>query len=362
MLRLLPAAILAFAVTACASTRQTQQQGDTVPEGDEGADTLFVDLAQLQAGETTIIPVMPGNYIVAAVNLAPSARYRIHIEHVVRKTDPLAVPKAANLGPLNKDETTACELLNEATTVLDTVSEESKVAAAVRAVQQHRRACKTGVEAVRADSLLFLTRRATTNAVSLSRGTDLHVTVTRVDQEAEWVAKFETGNRGEWRTSYGFSFVIDPWNRPYYSRSTAVADSFIVTREGNARWMDFVPTLFYSWMPHEGLTRNITTGLTMGLGFDSSRPVVLLGGQLLYNQNIGVSIGGAFHSQQILNGRYEEGSIVRESLGADQLHESRYRISPFISISLRSLTNPFQPPAQPDPGANPPPAANTGSQ
>ena len=286
----------------------------------------------------------------AVINLVPSASYRVQVQRVVRAIDPLPVPEfpRAPDGVVQPTEArVACQELQAAITSMEAVDEEGTVPAATRELQRRRDgACDNSALIERANQLLSVTTRVTRDPIVVARGVDVRVTVTRLGSEAPWVALFETGSRGEWRTAYGFAFTIDPWNSRYYAQATAVADSFIVTRERRTRWMDFVPTLFYSWMPQDGLNRSVSGGVTMGLGFDSSRPVVLAGGQMTYNQNISISLGGAFHAQDVLNGRYQEGGVLRENLGTEQLHERRYRLSPYISISLRSLTNPFQRPSE----------------
>ena len=118
-------------------------------------------------------------------------------------------------------------------------------------------------------------------------------------------------------------------------------NEFIITKENDRKKLEFVPSIFFTYMPQNHLSRDVSVGLSAGLGFDLDAPTVFLGASFFFNHNIGVVIGITAHKQRFLNGEYEAGQIVMENLNDDQLHEELYTVNPFVSITFRFGKNIF---------------------
>jgi hypothetical protein len=66
--------------------------------------------------------------------------------------------------------------------------------------------------------------------------------------------------------------------------------------------MDFVPAIFFTWLPRKWENRSWAFSPVGGLGFDVSSPVVFVGGAAMFNQNLSFLAGGVFHQQKRLDG------------------------------------------------------------
>lgn len=158
-----------------------------------------------------------------------------------------------------------------------------------------------------------------------------------------WRRAYSTGPRGRWSPVYSFTFIGRAINeRKYFARQSG--SEFIVTRERNRDWADFVPSVFFTWTPADADLGALVWGWSGGLGFDMTSPVVMLGGSARYNENIMFGFGVALHRQQVLLGRYNEGDTVSENLTETQLHSPSYRPNPYVSIGFRFGANPFSSP------------------
>jgi hypothetical protein len=102
-------------------------------------------------------------------------------------------------------------------------------------------------------------------------------------------------------------------------------------------------------MPADERPSGWSSSPTVGLGFDLQAPVVSAGYAWTYNHNLSFSTGFSLHQVHRLNEQYTAGESVTDVKVADALSRSVYRINPYIAVSIRSLTNPFQrAPADPD--------------
>jgi len=165
-----------------------------------------------------------------------------------------------------------------------------------------------------------------------------------------WVLTFSAGQRGSWRTTFGFAFITNflmPEDR-YYTKDTLIVSGVdstkgLVISHGSRRPFDlrYVPSLFFEWLPRSRELSPLSLGATVGLGFDLTNPVVMAGCSLTYNQNASLSFGLAAHSQQRLLDKYSEGEIVTTSLDASQLHHNVYVLNVYFAFALRLSSNPF---------------------
>lgn len=181
---------------------------------------------------------------------------------------------------------------------------------------------------------------------ALRRGQTLTLTIsTQIPggTTRQWRRAYSTGPRGHWRPVYSFSFIGRAINeRKYFARQSE--SEFIVTRERNRDWADFVPSVFFTWTPTDADLGKMNWMWSGGLGFDMRAPVVMIGRSGRYNENIMLSLGVALHGQQVLLGRYNEGDTLSENLTETQLHSPSYRPNPYLSIGFRFGANPFSAP------------------
>lgn len=325
-----------------------------------------IDLAQPSTGTTTTITVEPERTLTfRVVNAVPGVRYDAE---VLRRVIPLApipttiVPAAGLLEQKDLRPKECSERLNkliQAGSALSSVKDESGVrgpANSASAALASAQPCQQVLEgdertsldsAIRvADSLVAETVRELPGPVVLSRGEELVVTIRRQGTDRVWTVVYTTGARGEWRTSYGFNFIVNSISKPRSYYTEQVEGGYVIRREENRRWMEFVPSIFLTWFPAAEAGRDSYLNPTVGLGFNLQSPVVFAGATIVYNQNVSLNAGLAAHRQRQLIGRYEAGDTVKDNLTSEQLHEELFRVNPFVSIAIRFGSNPF---AKPEP-------------
>ena len=178
---------------------------------------------------------------------------------------------------------------------------------------------------------------------NLKRGEQLEVIITRKTTTGirTWKQIYSTEPRGSWQVSYGFSFITQLFSKESIYYSASIDSAYSITKENNRKIMDFVPSIFFTWIPSETINKSCNVGFSGGLGFDLNKPTVFLGPTISINQNLNVHLGVVAHSQYVLLGKYEATQLINENLSKEQLHEELYRINPFISVSFRFNQNPF---------------------
>lgn len=156
--------------------------------------------------------------------------------------------------------------------------------------------------------------------------------------------EYKTRARGQWRTTFGFNFIYNTNQDTYYSKDNG-NDTYAITEGTNRKKFDYHPTLMFTWLPNSYIrgNRNWQFGLSGGIGYDFDKSLsVFVGPSIIYNENITISFGGAFHNQQRLLSQYTNNQEISENLTFDQLHEAYIRFNPFVSISFRLDKNPFK--------------------
>ncbi|MCX6583846.1 MAG: hypothetical protein NT166_27030 [Candidatus Aminicenantes bacterium] len=186
--------------------------------------------------------------------------------------------------------------------------------------------------------------------LELKKDALLTIVITRRNLKWKYLISSYSTPRGKWYTSYGFSFISPLFrksNNFFVKKDNANnSNEYIIAQktDGSKKdWMDtdFVPSIFFWWMPTKGMSTPWRIGLTGGLGIDFKNPTVFAGIGFIYNYNIGINLGVAFHKQYRLKDKYDEGMIVKEMLEFDDLHKSVYSLNPFLSITFRFGSNPF---------------------
>jgi hypothetical protein len=178
-------------------------------------------------------------------------------------------------------------------------------------------------------------------AVVLSSGERLVVQVTRVegDKALTWKVIYTTGPRGRWMTAYGVGFLPEK-DEEFFTESIG-NDQYEIRRKEPSGGLDFVPAIFFTWLPRKWENRSWAFSPAGGLGFDVSNPVVFAGGSAMFNQNLSFLVGVVLNKQTQLDGQYEEGQILGEALTPDQLVVAPYRANFFFSVAFRFGGNPF---------------------
>ncbi|HYO47796.1 MAG TPA: hypothetical protein VEY33_14020, partial [Gemmatimonadota bacterium] len=238
----------------------------------------------------------------------------------------------------------ACDTLRTAADLLAAVEEETEVPRPLLELsgKLEGNICDDLIVVQHARDLVKKTSE-TYEGLSIKRGQSLVVRVERINPSRTWEVTFDTGPKGDWRTSYGFGFIASAFAQPErFVAKQIEGDGFRIEKEENRDRLDFIPALFLTWMSAEHELEDLVYSPSLGLGFDLRSPVVLGGLAFTYNHNISLNVGLAFHQQKRLAGQYNEGDVVRENLQSEQLHEEIYVVNPFFSFSIRSLSNPFK--------------------
>jgi hypothetical protein len=131
-------------------------------------------------------------------------------------------------------------------------------------------------------------------------------------------------------------------NERFYSKSLA-SGGYQVAMEEDRGGYEFSPAVVYSWLPRRFETRDISFGLSAGLGFETSRPLVLLGVHVGFNRNVSL-LGGILMKQvTTLSGKYSTSppSTLTENLSSDQLQTLVYKGNWFVALCFRFDTAPF---------------------
>jgi hypothetical protein len=204
----------------------------------------------------------------------------------------------------------------------------------------------------------ILVKSVYNNPINLEFGEDdqLIIVIKRAKLKWEYLITRHSRSRGKWYTSYGFSFispVITKSDNFFVKKSDDNnSNGFIIAQkedsgndesEKNFLDMEFVPSIFFWWMPTKKMSNPWRVGFTGGLGIDFKNPVVFAGIGFIYNYNIGINLGVALHKQYLLKDKYHEGMLVNQILEFDDLHKGVYRPNLFLSITFRFGSNPFAP-------------------
>jgi hypothetical protein len=355
------AAFLIMLSLHLASTGVAQQTNNP-----PAAEPIVLNLATAAKSDT--MQVVPGRYSFTLTNRIPTADYRVHFGEVPVEIE--ALPAFSG-----KDFVAGCEKIAAKVSGLEQIKREADVPKAIDAF--HDEAAVEGVRTSCADDVelgesLVARTSAAAGEWTVRRGFLLIVTVSRISSGSttaeQWKFVFTPGARGAWRITYGFAFpilrgVADGGvfgnQERFFARQ--VGDKFVVTEGRARRDFDAVPTVFYSFIP-SGDAGWRWNALTAGLGLDITKPMVLLGTGVTYNDNILLTAGLGARQEAALLGRYQPGDTLTSNLSEEQLTEQVFRFRPFVSATFRFRTNPFgsggsgtsAPPADKNPPGQPP--------
>jgi hypothetical protein len=293
--------------------------------------------------------------VVRIANLVPGGDYVPMVRVGRHRTEPLALPNEGTreaesvvetMVPAlsGEDDTSGCQALRNAMDALAAYPDEKTVAARANALRNMGEwaHCSSDEVRNRFDELLLKMNRFS-GELTVNRGEYIHLVLARTDITRRWAQVWDAGPAGEWRTTYGFSFIqyVFFTDRRFFLRPSADGTAFTVTREHQRSVMEFAPTVFFTWRDAGRRGDDLDIGPTVGLGFDFERPTVSFGASFAYRENISLNAGVVMHQVHRLNGQFKEGDTIKENLTFDALHQTVYRPNPFIAVSIRSLSNPF---------------------
>lgn len=284
------------------------------------------NLATTAPGSTRNLRVKPGEYDLTILNRLPGKVYSIEVavdfipiaaltlqgfrdvESTPAKGAPMAAPIASNCDSIidrvftASDESDLPKLLSEADS--------------------------SGCDEVRPLTMESL------GSYELTAGQLLTVKIARDDKAWTWI--YTTGDRGEWRTTYGFTFVPNE-DRKYVTRPGTGMNmgKFEIFEQKDREELDFVPSVLFNWLPANQRGEDWISGFTGGLGWDLEKPVVFAGWSWMYNENFNLTFGVAVHQQTRLLGQYDKGGVVGEALESDQLVETTYGANFYVGMGFR---------------------------
>jgi hypothetical protein len=313
------------------------------------AQVYVLDLSRQAAGSTlTLSGAVGSTATFQVINRRPNADYSYSVLDRIREIGAFDVPSGAALqGPA-----TTCEALVTKALGLNAAETEAAVGNEVRAIRQALEAgtCEgnaTALDEIQKEldkTVLFVPQVYTVRA-----GRDLVLTVSRADGDSTliWTLVVEGGERGRWLTTFGVMFA--PHRDETFFAEATDDQKFAIKKEIRRDQLKTVPSVFFTWIPRSQQNRSWAHGPTAGLGVHDDNAAVFVGYGTTYNWNLGLVGGVAAVREQRLQGRYTEGQIVSENLGAEQLNRHTTHVRWFVGATFRFGSNPF---SQNDGGGN----------
>jgi hypothetical protein len=290
---------------------------------------LVVDLGTLKPTTLSIPRPADSTVTVKVMNLLPKGVYTVKIDVV-----PFSIP-VLDLSSLQMPliASTCVTDAKNLTAAINQATDEKGVAAARKPFEKS--ACKEVQD-------VLATLDWTSQAIDVDESDSVHVVVTRkVDKgdDLVWDVTFTGRSPGEFQAAYGFAF-IPSGDRTY----TAVkdGDQFKITRDHDRSTADYVPVVFFQWIPRKSHEQNVWPPQpTAGIGFDRDNISVFAGATAVFHRNVGIALGVAMTKQQRLNGQYNEGDTVKDALTSTQLQKTTYAPSVFVALTFRFGSQPF---------------------
>jgi len=301
-------------------------------------ETEILDLAALVPGSEIEQTVPPGAVLrVKAINRVPQHAYtlRADVETIPMVELNFSIPRSPAAAA------TCGDVIAGLLSGLGTANTEPEVALLVETARGQGVTLCSDEERQTLNQHIEEKTTHTFRAVVLSMGERLVVQVSRIEGEQTlvWKTTYTTGPRGRWLTTYGVGFLPDE-DEEFFAESLGNGQ-FEIRQKEPPGGLDFVPAIFFTWLPRKWENRSWAFSPVGGLGFDVSSPVVFLGGAAMFNQNLSLLAGGVFHQQKRLDGQYQTGQIVGEALTPDQLAVEPYHINFFFAVAFRFGSNPF---------------------
>lgn len=302
---------------------------------------MILDLAE----PVTSQPVAPEESIKILIeNRIPRCSYETV---VVKRQRPIpALPdlpealRTQRVDPCNKPGEALAASLAEVSTEKAVAQEISKLLAEVQA-------CNTPPLAEFQQAVSNQTTHTLKSTYTLRRGEELVVKIERQKdddkkcKQKKWELVLTTGDRGEWRLSYGFTFVPDR-EREFFTRQLEDdPQKFRIVEKERRDNGSFLPSVLFTWLPAKDRQKSWSHGFTAGLGADTDNIAVLAGYSWTYNENLTLTLGAAVHQESRLEGSFSEGQIVEQNLDSGVLNDEVFKPVPYLGVSFRFGSNPF---------------------
>jgi hypothetical protein len=165
------------------------------------------------------------------------------------------------------------------------------------------------------------------------------VTIKRADDPTkQWVLTGKSDPAGFWKTTYGFALTFQSFAK---SEEFYLDKNNTIRKETEVNKIDYMPAVFFTYIPYKHLDYWASPGLTAGLGVDFNiNPALFLALSFTHKENIGIQIGLCAYQLKYLKGRYKEGDVIGEqNFDEDNLHRKLFKINPFFALSF-NINNP----------------------
>jgi len=314
------------------------------------SEVVTIDLAQ--SGKTDAIDVERGALEVQLTNAMPGEAYELAWSLSSQTYPPLTYIQ--QVFPQASD---SCDALKARLALASIpVTSEEGVAAWREGLAKDAQSCKANLPA---DFQLLSARLSALQEAferpaiqvggrALHYGEDVVVTVHRLSAgkiARTWSRTYRTPAAGAWLSTYGFIFSRNG-DRSYFAESLPdQAAKFQIKRKTDNEDLDFVPGIFYSFFPRNWRVNSwFAIGPSAGLGYDGSEVNLFAGFAFAVADNVMLQGGVLVHRETRLNGKYGGDPLptISEQLSEDQLIEKTYATAPYLGISFRFGTNPFE--------------------
>ena len=145
--------------------------------------------------------------------------------------------------------------------------------------------------------------------------------------------------------SYGVTFLRSRDVGAYSKAATAPSTGYVVTEKSDRSSFDYLPAIFFMRKPNNesnySLCGGCTIGPVFGIGTDLTNVSAMAGLGFRWGDNVTLAAGAAIARTQRLAGQYNFGDHVSDNLSEAQLTSKTWSSTFFISLTLRSLSNPF---------------------
>ncbi len=313
---------------------------------------LVLDLSNDTPKDGTVINVKPFSSMkIILANLIPGKKYYYHYESRIKEIPYLKFEKieVSNLKSENDCSKAVSELtkvlnkLNVADSESDVKTLKSKIDKQIRIIRSDNICFNIYDTSLikKAENLLSRTEETINITERLRQGEEIIITVNR-SGEKEWKFILDSGDRGRWMISYGAAFIsnIFKQHREFAVKQVSNDSCYVTVLSKDRDEGDLTPSVFYTWLPSAYEGNNWVFGLSGGLGFDMSSPVVMAGVSVMYCWNLNLILGVSGRIVKRPSVKYQEFQLINAS-DAESLNRNTASFSPFLALTFRFESNPF---------------------
>lgn len=315
---------------------------------------LVLDLSDDTPKDGAVINVKPfsGMKIILA-NLIPGKKYYYHYESRIKEIPYLTfdkIPEDTNETRGDDECKTAADSLVEALNKLNNANSESEVKTLKSEIDKQIKIIRSDNDCFtiyetslikKAENLLSRTEETINITERLRQGEEMIITINR-SGEKEWKFILDSGERGRWMISYGAAYIsnIFKQHKEFAVRQVSNDSCYVTVLSKDRDEGDLTPSVFYTWLPAAYEGNNWVFGLSGGLGFDMSSPVVMAGVSVMYCWNLNLILGVSGRIVKRPSVKYQEFQLINAS-DAESLNRNTASFSPFLALTFRFESNPF---------------------